>query len=387
MKNPLSELVALSAPDKLERGLVYTPAEILQQPATWQSTFRMFELHGAQLKAFLQPVLEAGCTVYLVGAGSSDYIGHTLTHLLRKSWRCEVIAVASTDLLTNRDDLVLPERKYLWISFSRSGESPEGVAVLEQALALSPNVHHLIVSCNQDARMVKLAREESSRCLAVVLDDAVNDRSLAMTSSFTNMVVFGQCLAHLWNRKGYASTLGCMCEAAEFLLEEGAPLAAELATKGYRDACFIGAGALNAAARESALKLTELTSGATRAISETTLGLRHGPMSSLNMETLFVILLSQDEKRQRYDADLLAELHRKQLVRCVVAVGGLQATADRSLYHPSFEGIGDDYRPAVDVLFGQMLGLFASVERGLKPDSPSPAGVISRVVDHFTIYA
>ena len=110
-------------------------------------------------------------------------------------------------------------------------------------------------------------------------------------------------------------------------------------------------------------------------------------MSSLNMETLFVILLSQNEKRQRYDADLLAELHRKHLVRCVVAVGGLQANATHSLYHPSFERIGDNYLPAVDVLFGQMLGLFASVERGLKPDSPSPAGVISRVVDNFKIYA
>lgn len=385
--NPLSELVALSVSEKLDRGLVYTPAEIVQQPATWKSTYRLFEQSEAELTAFLRPLVEAGCVVYLVGAGSSDYIGGTLTHLLRKIWRCEVSAVASTDLLTNREDLVMPERRYLWISFSRSGESPEGVAVLEQALALSENVRHLIVSCNQDARMVKLAKENPSRCLAIVLDDAVNDRSLAMTSSFTNMVVFGQALAHLWHRDGYSDTLASMCEAAEFLLEEGAPLAAQLATESYRDACVIGAGALHAAARESALKLTELTSGATRAISETTLGLRHGPMSSLNMETLFVMLLSGGERRQRYDSDLLAELNRKRLLRCIVAVGGLQTNATHSLYHPSFEQIGDDYRPAVDVIFGQMLGLFASVERGLKPDSPSPAGVISRVVDHFTIYA
>ncbi len=385
--NPLSELVELSAQDKLHRGLLYTPAEIMQQPATWEGTFRLFVSLEEQLKVFLQPLIEGRCTVYLVGAGSSDYIGHTLTHLLRKSWRCEVSAVASTDLLTNRDDLILPERNYLWISFSRSGESPEGVAVLEQALAKNPKVRHLIVSCNQDGRMVKLARQNRATCLPVVLDDAVNDRSLAMTSSFTNMVVFGQAMAHLWHRDGYAETLEKMREAAGFLLEDGASLAAHLASVGYQDACFIGAGALNAAARESALKLTELTSGATRAISETTLGLRHGPMSSLNHQTLLVILLSKDERRQRYDGDLLAELKRKQLVPCVVAVGGMQPDATHSLSHPSFDGISDDYRPAVDVLFGQMLGLFASLRCGLKPDSPSPAGVISRVVDHFTIYA
>jgi hypothetical protein len=37
-------------------------------------------------------------------------------------------------------------------------------------------------------------------------------------------------------------------------------------------------------------------------------------------------------------------------------------------------------RLAVDVIFGQMLGLFASLELGLLPDAPSPSGVISRVV-------
>ena len=33
------------------------------------------------------------------------------------------------------------------------------------------------------------------QAFVVALDDAVNDRGLAMTSSFSNMVVFGQCMA------------------------------------------------------------------------------------------------------------------------------------------------------------------------------------------------
>jgi tagatose-6-phosphate ketose/aldose isomerase len=44
------------------------------------------------------------------------------------------------------------------------------------------------------------------------------------------------------------------------------------------------------------------------------------------------------------------------------------------------------YRPAVDVIFSQMLGLFSSIELGLKPDTPSPNGLISRVVEKFAIY-
>jgi tagatose-6-phosphate ketose/aldose isomerase len=325
-------------------------------------------------------------TIYLVGAGTSDYIGHSTANLLRRRWGCEVSAVASTDLLINRDDLIIPDRDYLWISFSRSGDSPEGVAVLEQALASSPNVRHLVVSCNKNGRMVELA-QQSENAFAMLLDDAVNDRSLAMTSSFTNMVLFGQELAHLWDEENFEETLDRMTLAADYVLDEGAYLAHKLAQNGYRRACFVGAGALGATARESALKLLELTSGEIQTMHETTLGLRHGPMSSLNSETLFTGFLSSDDRRRRYDVDLLNEIRAKQVVRTIVTVGGTDAASDHSLYCDAFDGLDDAYRPAVDVIFSQMLGLFSSIELGLKPDSPSPNGLISRVVEKFAIYA
>lgn len=384
--NPLSGLLALPLSEKHQRGLVYTPGEIAQQPATWQTTYRIFDESRTELAKFLQRAHSERWSVYLVGAGSSDYIGRSVADLLRRRWSCEVSAVASTDLLTNRDDLVIPDRDYLWISFSRSGDSPEGVAVLEQALACSPNVRHLVVSCNKEGRMVKLA-QESKGCFAMLLDDAVNDGSLAMTSSFTNMVVFGQALAHLWEKDRFEETLSHMSRAAEYVLDKGAEVAMHLARNNYRRACFVGSGGLGATARESALKLLELTSGSIQTMYETTLGLRHGPMSSLNMETLFTIFLSNDRKRHRYDADLLNEVRAKQVVRTIVSIGGTDAASDYSVCCDAFAGIDDAYRPAVDVIFSQMLGLFSSIELGLKPDSPSPSGLISRVVEKFSIYA
>jgi len=384
--NPLSRLLALPQSEKQERGLLYTPAEIAQQPATWRTTRRLFEEAKDDLKAFLQQSHRERWTIYLVGAGTSDYIGHSIANLLRRQWGCEVSAVASTDLLTNRDDLVIPDRDYLWISFSRSGDSPEGVAVLEQALTSSPRVRHLIVSCNKNGRMVELA-QQCENCFAMLLDDAVNDGGLAMTSSFTNMIVFGQQLAHLWDGKPFGETLDRMTLAADYLLDEGAHLAHSLAQQGYRRACFVGAGALGATARESALKILELTSGEIQTMYETTLGLRHGPMSSLNMETVFTVFVSTDNRRRRYDLDLLNEIRAKQVVPAIVAVGTASATSDYSLHCAAFDDLDDAYRPAVDVIFSQMLGLFSSIELGLKPDSPSPNGIISRVVEKFAIYA
>ncbi|HEY5445626.1 MAG TPA: hypothetical protein VIJ87_14400, partial [Pyrinomonadaceae bacterium] len=48
--------------------------------------------------------------------------------------------------------------------------------------------------------------------------------------------------------------------------------------------------------------------------------------------------------------------------------------------------VADCYRPPLDVLIGQLFGLFASIELGLKPDAPSPSGAISRVVSKVNIY-
>ena len=384
--NPLSHLLALSQSEQQERGLLYTPAEIAQQPATWLTTHRLFEESRSELGRFLRQAHRERWTIYLVGAGTSDYIGHSIANLLRRRWGCEVSTVASTDLLTSRDDLVIADRDYLWISFSRSGDSPESVAVLEQAIASNPKIRHLVVSCNGNGRMVKLAKT-SENSLAMLLDDVVNDRGLAMTSSFTNMVVFGQQLAHLWDAESFEPTLDRMTRAAEHVLHEGAYLAHSLAKQDYRRACFVGAGALGAIARESALKLLELTSGNIQTMYETILGLRHGPMSSLNQDTLFTAFLSAEPKRKRYEIDLLNEVRAKGVVRTIVGVGGTDEACDYSLNCAAFDDLADAYRPAVDVIFSQMLGLFSSIELGLKPDSPSPDGVISRVVERFTIHS
>ena len=383
--NPLSRLMALPYSEKQDLGLLYTPAEIAQQPTTWQTTWRIFGEVRDELARFLRVVRDEQWTVFLIGAGTSDYIGRSLAGLLRQSWNTEVMAVASTDLLAGRDELLLEGRKYLWVSFSRSGDSPEGVAVLEQALDSCPNVRHLVVSCNATGRMVQVARE-SSNAMAVVLDDAVNDRSLAMTSSFTNMLLFGQALAHLWEPNGFEATLERMTVAAEYLLGKGAHLAHDIAARRSQLACFVGAGGLAGAAKESALKLTELTAGGIVALSETTLGLRHGPMSALNRDAVFTAFVAGGGRQRQYDIDLVREVRAKEVVRTIVCVGAEEGSADHSLYCNALTGIGDAYRPAVDVIFGQMLGLFSSVELGLRPDSPSPEGVISRVVPPFTIY-
>ncbi len=390
----LSSFVDLPLEEKKARGLLFTPAEIAQQPATWKTTFKIFEQHHGRVATFLESAgvrgaIEDRPTVFLVGAGTSDYVGQALEFLLREKWGCEVFPVASTDLLPNLDEYIVAGRKYLWVSFSRSGDSPEGVAVLEQAMERYQNVAHIVVTCHAKARMAAIC-EGVERAFVVVLDDAVNDRSLAMTSSFTNMIIMGQCLANAWSIAEYEPLLEQLVKAGDDLLCVAAAKAEAIAQRHYARICFVGGGSLASVARESALKVLEMTAGQIKTMSETILGLRHGPMAALDKETLFVGFVSGDTRRGQYARDLLHEIGMKNIVAARIAIGPSSAETQFSEYCESYlpihADVDDMYRPVLDVIFGQLLGLYCSVEHQLHPDSPSAGGVISRVVKKFRIY-
>jgi D-galactosamine 6-phosphate deaminase/isomerase len=332
---------------------------------------------------------EAPLKVILVGAGTSAYVGAAVQDLFAKQWRCESAAIPSTDLLTNIDDVIRTNRRYLWISFSRSGESPEAVAVLGAAIARFPLVRHIVITCNQHSRLM---RDFGGRpdVLSIVLSERVNDRGLAMTSSFSNMVVAGHCLAHVRTPQPYTEILQRITEAAERFISPCANLAARLAKQRLSKVCFLGTGPLKAVARESALKVLELTAGRVHTFCDSYLGLRHGPLSAVDDGTLVVGFISGNERRRCYELDLLEELKQKRLPGLIVAIcpfltDRICAVSDEAI---SLEvgQVSDDYRPIIDVIFAQLLGLFASLELGVRPDTPSANGAIARVVPPITIY-
>jgi tagatose-6-phosphate ketose/aldose isomerase len=391
----LPDFTELPIDEQKARGLQFTPREIAQQPRTWKKTVEIFEKHQESICGFLEQAglqneLEQRPVVMLIGAGTSDYIGGALELLLRQKWGCEVSACASTDLLPSLEDYIVAGRKYLWISFSRSGDSPEAVASIEKAIELHDSyISHLVVTCNAKARMLAVCEKARHAC-AVVLDDAVNDRSLAMTSSFTNMIVMGHCLAHAWSFEEYSQIIEELIVAAESFLGVAEEEARRISSLGFSRICMVGAGSLSSVARESALKVLEMTNGQVNTMSQTVLGLRHGPMAALDTHTLFVCFVSGESRRASYARDLLREVGEKGIVAERIAVGTRSCASEIMPFCESYLSVGvdvdDRYRPILDVIFGQLLGLYCSVARDLKPDSPSPGGVISRVVQEFRIY-
>ncbi len=396
MGNPLRTLLDLPEQEKVERGLEHTPREIWQQPATWGKTYelcreRRDELSDVLRRAGVGRGSTSSPTVYLVGAGTSDYTGRALAPLLRRRWSCDVWPLPSTTLLTDFEEFHRPGREYLWISFSRSGASPEGVALLERALDRHREIRHLVITCNPEGPMAQLCARHPDRALALVLDDAVNDRGLAMTSSFTNMLLAGQCVANVEDIQ-FGDIVAHMAETGSQFLPAAAEVAAAITMLGCTRACFVGSGVLRAVTDECALKVVELSAGRVTTMAETPLGLRHGPMSSVDGQTLFVAFLSSEARRRSYELDLLREIDRKRLgrVRAVVTAQGLDDVSPLADYCLSLDcapDFPDHYRPALDVMLGQLIGLFASMRCGLKPDQPSPSGTITRVVQPIKLYS
>jgi tagatose-6-phosphate ketose/aldose isomerase len=386
----------MPAGERVQRGLEHTPREIWQQPDTWATTYGICSAQKNELSDILHRAGigrgTASPTVYLVGAGTSDYTGRALAQLLRRRWGCDAWAIPSTTLLTDFEDLHTAGKEYLWISFSRSGDSPEGVAVLDRALERQRAIRHLVITCNQKGKMAELCARHPERARVLILDDAVNDRGLAMTSYFSNMLVAGQCVAHLDDLDNFGAIVSALSECGRQFLPVAAETAAEVTSLGCLRACFVGSGVLRGVADECALKVVELSAGKITTLAETPLGLRHGPMSSVDSQTLFVAFLSSNARRRGYELDLLREIDRKRLGRARLAVtsgdaADISELVDHRLSLNCPVDFPDYYRPALDVMLGQLLGLFASLRCGLKPDQPSPTGAITRVVQPIKLYS
>jgi fructoselysine-6-P-deglycase FrlB-like protein len=84
---------------------------------------------------------------------------------------------------------------------------------------------------------------------------------------------------------------------------------------------YLGAGSLKGMARESALKLLELTGGIVNANYDTPLGFRHGPKSVINNTTTTIFYLSNDEYTRLYDIDLIHEMSSQRKEDKIVLVG------------------------------------------------------------------
>ena len=362
-----------------DAGHVRTLQEILQQPATWLDTCDRLLAAQSRLKERLAGI----DSLVLSGSGSSQFAGECVRQVLQRELDMGVETVGGGALLTHGAAAISPARPSLVVSLARSGNSPESVGAVSLLLDAEPDVRHLAITCNGEG---ELAREHRDRVESVILDPRTNDRSLVMTSSFTNLVLAARFLGLLDRPERYRGLCRALSQSCEQVLARHFDTLERVGRMRFDRVVYLVGGPDRGAARECGLKMLEMTAGRVATLPETYLGLRHGPMSFIDDRTLVVCFLSSHPHLREYESDLIRELNRKKLGAMKLIAGeridgGLLVSGDMPL-----EVAADDDAPVIQVVIGQLLAFFRCLQEGLKPDSPSENGVISRVVEEFPIY-
>ncbi len=363
-----------------------TITEIAQQPVVWKKTAQAV----LALRTDIARFLAAPGTLVLTGAGSSEFVGRSLEGALRKSLGREVCTVPTTHLVTHADSVFLPGAAYLLVSFARSGNSPESVATFRRTLERHPGVKQAVITCNRDGELARGAAAAGALC--VLLPEETNDKSLAMTSSFSSMVLAGLGLGLAGAPAALATVAEKAAAGAERVLSEYGDALESFSRRGFTRACFLGSDTRNGCMQEGRLKMQEMTAGRVAAMWDSFLGLRHGPQVFVNPECVVVASVSSAPEVRRYEMDMLRELKTKKqgrgtLVICGKADADVRAAADQVIeLYPEDEPLADEHRALTDVVVCQVLASFTSMRHGLSPDNPSPEGIINRVVEGITIY-
>jgi tagatose-6-phosphate ketose/aldose isomerase len=382
----LAQLLSRLPEQQKSQGYYHTLGEILQQPLRWLETCSLMIESAPRLNR----VLEGVQNIVLTGSGSSQHAGECVRLALQKELKTTVEAIGGGTLLTYLGSALPSGRPGLVVSLARSGDSPESGGALAALLASEPGIRHLILTCNPQGSLAG-AGQSDSRVNVVVLDDRTNDRSLVMTSSFTNLALAARFLGLRYKPETYRSICEQQSRICTALFANHFDALTRSATKGCERVVFLGSGPRWGAACESALKMLEMTGGRVATMSETFLGLRHGPMSFIDGNTLTVCFVSSERFVKAYEVDLISELNRKQLGFAKVIIGeeipqNIIQDGDLVVELAGLSNLGDENSALLNVVAGQLLAFGRCREEGLSPDSPSHAGIINRVVEGFTVY-
>ena len=339
---------------------IATWRELHRQPAIWRAWGE--ELDVAGLRAWIAE--QRFDEIWFCGAGTSAYIGDIIAAELPG-----VRSVPSTDLV-QRPAHYLRGNRPLVVNFGRSGNSSETIGTLDALAALAPNAPQLNITCNPQSALATRLPKGPGR--TIVLPKDTHDAGFAMTSSFSTMLLTA--LALFDAPCDVPARFSELADQLETLLPKFAGQHRPGRT------VFVGCGPLAFAARESALKVMELSAGQIPSLWDSTLGFRHGPKSFVTDDTAITVFTSPLAPAADYDHDLAQEL-RSQFPNArveTIGVGG-----DIAFEMP----FGAHWAAPLCVAASQVRGVEWSADLGLNVDDPfAGQSTLSRVVSGVTLY-
>ena len=393
MEKVISKLLGLEISKLEDCSGLNTAKEIIQQPDTWRESVKNLIKNKIEIKSFIDSFLsKKEFRIILTGAGTSAFAGEVcepyLTSLLNK----RVEAIATTDLVASPKSYFIKGMPTLLISFARSGNSPESVHAVNLASQLVDDLYQIVITCNENGKLAKnTVNDEKS--LLLLMPPQTNDLGFAMTSSFTTMVLNAMAVFNINNIENFSSDVDKLSNSVNDFIENNIEKVTSLSNEDFERIVYLGSSTSKGIARESALKVLELTAGKVNASYDTPLGFRHGPKSVVDDKTVSVIYISNDEYTRQYDLDLAKEMlaHKKNDKVVIVGDNIEEDILNKADYVFNVENINYNVEnkvllPLQQIIFGQMLSFLKSVNLGITPDNPCPTGEVNRVVQGVILH-
>lgn len=393
MEKVISKLLGLEISKLEDCSGLNTAKEIIQQPDTWRESVKNLIKNKIEIKSFINSFLsKKEFRIILTGAGTSAFAGEVcepyLTSLLNK----RVEAIATTDLVASPKSYFIKDIPTLLVSFARSGNSPESVHAVNLASQLVDDLYQIVITCNENGKLAKnTVNDEKS--LLLLMPPQTNDLGFAMTSSFTTMVLNAMAVFNIDNIENFSSDVDKLSNSVNDFIENNIEKVTSLANEDFERIVYLGSSTSKGIARESALKILELTAGKVNASYDTPLGFRHGPKSVVDDKTVSVIYISNDEYTRKYDLDLAKEMlaHKKNDKVVIVGDNIEEDILNKADYVFNVENINytvenEVLLPLQQIIFGQMLSFLKSVNLGITPDNPCPTGEVNRVVQGVILH-
>jgi len=344
----------------------HTLSEIFSQPQCWHTCLTKLAA-SAELYAAAE-MARPGVEWIFVGCGTSYYLALAAASSFN-DLGLPARAVPASDILMYPGLTLHAGKDYTPVVISRSGRTSEAIRAA-QMLEKDRNLRTLAITCADGQPL------EASCSHTIKLLDA-DEQSTVMTRSFTSMLLALQYLGATItaNDDFHRALLQLPEQVAPLLSRVPSTLQSFVNARSFSDFVFLAQGPLFGIASECMLKVTEASCSYAQVFHS--LEFRHGPKSIVSPETLITFLISETS----YDAEveLLEEMKALGAATVVIAnrVGKrAELAADFAI---SLDLHAPEYaRLAAFAIWGQMLGVYYGLAKGLNPDSPKN---LTRVVE------
>ncbi|MDU3584259.1 SIS domain-containing protein [Clostridium butyricum] len=368
---------------------IFTATEIRQQPELWRETYRLILDQKESIQRFINKNVDKNTRIVLTGAGTSDYVGDTVALELNKKLEAKVEAIATTDIVSNPNEYIEKNVKTILVSYARSGNSPESIGAYDLFENNVDDITQIVITCNKDGDLAKRCVNNEKNML-VLMPEKSNDKSFAMTSSFSCMTLATLLIFDIENIEKNKEFVEIVSSQAEEILDNRWSEIKQLVDYESERVVYLGSGTLKGLCQEMALKNLELTSGQVTTICESVLGFRHGPKSIINDKTLVIIMATNEEYTKLYDIDLIKEIHNDlgNHKLAVITYENDEIMKENCSNYICVNGktIPNIYKIFNYMIFGQMFGYLSSLKLNISPDNPRPDGTVNRVVKGVVIH-